>query len=98
MLKIDVEAGVIERVVPGKNGNFTVYSQVGYVHLPGKRYPVECQISLEAMHAKAGGWQAGSYHLGPESFDVGRYGDLVLKRQVILQKVGPSVAAMGEKK
>jgi hypothetical protein len=80
-MKIEImenHSAVQSRNVPGKDGkpDNTFYSQKAYAHTGGA-FPVEFKIPL-SNHNDA--YRVGVYQLDPESYQVGRFGDLEINR------------------
>jgi len=74
--EVDTFSGVSKRT--GKD--FTMHSQVGWMHKQGQPYPEKVKLSLDnpqASHA------VGLYELSPTSFVVGKFGDIDIRPKLV---------------
>lgn len=85
MLKIEVSRGYTKEVTGTKGDNagkqFKIPMVEAYAHLPGEKYPVKIDYSLQKGENAP---NPGLYILGPESFYVDQYGALALRRSLHL--------------
>ena len=85
MLKIEVVRSYIKDVTGTKGDNagktFHIPMVECYVHLPGEKYPIKSDYSLNKGQAAP---PAGNYLLGPGSFYVDQYGSLQVRRSLEL--------------
>lgn len=75
-MKIEIASEQVDaRSIEGKRGQFTLYEQEAYAHLPGRRYPERFVITLpKERNGKP--YAVGQYTLASESFYVGRFNQL----------------------
>lgn len=76
-MRIEVKNEELKRVSGtssrGKDYNF--HTQQAYAHLPGKPYPVEIKLTIDAGNSA---YKLGFYELSNDSFYVDKYGNLGL--------------------
>lgn len=70
------DSRVHERSAQTRNGAQIFYHQDAYLHRPGQAYPDRFRLPLKGPQ----GYPAGQYHLTPDSYRVGKYGDLEINR------------------
>lgn len=69
---------------------YNIREQEAYLHRADKPYPVAMKIALgDQAHA----YQPGFYTLAPESFFVGRFGDLECRPVMVPEGARPAKAA-----
>jgi hypothetical protein len=76
MLKIEIEkadVNVKSGVSARNQKQYQIREQNAYVHIPGQKYPQPIKLVLADDQQP---YAPGSYTLAPESFFVGRFGDL----------------------
>jgi len=76
-VKIEISDGPTTRSFQYDGRNITVHEQRGYVHIPGQKYPVEMNVSLEDSSRH---YSPGVYQVDPSSFMVDRYKNLGLSK------------------
>jgi hypothetical protein len=81
--KADVQ---VKTGVSAKGKNYSIREQTGYVQLPGQKYPQAVKVTLADDQQP---YPPGKYQLAPESFFVGRFGDLQVRP--VLQPVAARV-------
>lgn len=73
VIKIEAEeAQFILRTI----GQRQVKEQIGYVQLPSSKHPVKMKFNLPESQERA--YPVGEYIVAPESFRIGKYGNLEL--------------------
>lgn len=75
---IEIENERVEaRSVPTSNGNFMVYEQIGWVHIPGEKYPQKCKLQNSS---EGNSHRVGRYRIADSSLIIDRFGNVQLKR------------------
>ena len=90
MLKVEVTGSYIKNVTGSKGDNagkqFAIPMVETYAHLPGERYPIRCDYSLQKGSNAP---NPGVYFVGPGSFYVDQYGSLQVRKHLELIAVPP---------
>jgi hypothetical protein len=82
MLRVEIEKTEIdEREVATNNGSFISREQKGYLFREDAKYPSEITLQLEE---KKPAWAVGEYRISDDSFYVSRYGQIKLRRHLML--------------
>lgn len=92
MIRVEIQSeNVIEREgVSSTTGKpFRTRKQTAYLHRDGMPYPDRFEISLGDQKA----YKPGQYFLAPQSFRVGKFGDLEIDRFNLLLLPLPTKAA-----
>jgi len=86
LIKVEMVGGVEKREFRNKTtGDLMSFrDQTGYVFLNGGKYPEKASFSLGEEGPP---YDEGEYWLSAGSFQIGRYGNLELKRQAVLVPV-----------
>ena len=83
-ITIEIDStNVAERQINSEKGTFKVRNQIGWLRIPGKRYPQEIIISLEADQAP---FAEGTYRLLSESVTIDKYKRIAFQRSLALEK------------
>lgn len=80
MIKIEVTEKQQTRLVNGKNGQIQLIEQDAYAHLPAHKYPVLIKLTPPRGQSP---YTPGLYQLSPDSFYVGRFGQLELSPRLL---------------
>ena len=83
MIEID-STNVRERHINSDKGNFTARDQIGWLQLPGKRYPQEIVVSLEEGRVP---YAVGTYRLLEDSVGIDRFKHVTFQRALQLELV-----------
>ena len=95
MLVIDIESTElkIKSGTSARTGKpYQIREQTAYVHIPPNKYPQPIKVTLED---DAQPYPPGKYHLGDNSFFVGRFDDLQMRPRLVpaqLSSVQPAKA------
>ena len=81
-LTIEIDsANVREREIDSGKGSFIARDQIGWLNIPGKRYPQEIVVSLEAGQAA---YAEGIYRISEDSITIDRYKRVAFQRALRL--------------
>ena len=73
-----------ERQIKSERGAFTVRDQIGWLNLPGKRYPQEIVVSLEEGQVP---YEVGTYRVKEESITIDKFKRIAFQRSLELERI-----------
>lgn len=90
-LVIEIDKAIYEeRTITTNDSEFIVREQLGWLQLPGERYPQKITLQLNNNQSAH---QVGTYHVSPNSVTINRFGALAFKRVLELETIEKEAAA-----